>query len=89
MHTADFFFFFLGLAASSVPAAGACSIVAASPFASASEISPGTALPPRLPGLLLAFLSFFSLSFWSDGFATSTMTARVSRSFPLRSSTAF
>lgn len=36
---------------------------AGSPYASASEISPGTALLPRLPGLLLAFLSFFSLSF--------------------------
>ena len=88
-HTAVFFFFFLGLAASSVPGAAAASSVLTSPFASASVTSPGTALAPRLPGRLLAFFSFFSLSFCSAGLATSTMTFRPSSSCPLRASTAF
>lgn len=65
-----FFFFFLGFEGS----AGVPSSVAllASPSASASVNSPGTALLPRLPGFLLIFLSFFS--FWSAGFASSTIT---------------
>jgi len=61
--TADFFFFFLGLAASPDSGAAGDSTFGGSPFASASETSPGTALLPRLPGRLFAFFSFFSLSF--------------------------
>ena len=74
------FFFFLGLAASSVPGRAAASSALRSPFASASVTSPGTALAPRLPGRLLALLSLFSLSFCSAGLAISTMTFRPSSS---------
>jgi hypothetical protein len=84
--TAGFFFFF-GLAASSVRGAAASPAgAAASPLASASVTSPGGALPS--PRRLLGFLvrGFFSLS--CGLFASSTWTVRPSSSFWLSSAAA-
>jgi hypothetical protein len=73
-HTETFFFRLLILRGPVAAGSMASSGLGASPLASASVTSPGTALLPRLPGLLLAFLSFFSLFFWSEGLAISTIT---------------